>query len=97
MISTDNRKCCFQVQIESIQVSKVQVKFPTPVFFVATVLHTRDALYRMHVTERGVCTWFTFLFRDVPVKLLEEARKTLRSDTLQQTTNFCNHYYVVLF
>lgn len=45
MVSTHNRKCCFQVQVESIQANKLQVKFPILMLFVATIVHTLDALH----------------------------------------------------
>lgn len=95
MISIDNRKCCFRAQVESIQVNKLQVKFPIPLLFVATILHTLECI--VCVTERGECARFTFIFRGIFLKLLEEAQKTSRSDALQENTHFCNHDYVILF
>lgn len=50
---------CFQVQLESIQVSKFQVKSPIPMFFVAIILHTPTGCI-VYSTEKWECAWVAY-------------------------------------
>lgn len=50
---------CFQVQLESIQVSKFQVKSPIPMFFVAIILHTPTGCI-VYSTEKRECAWVAY-------------------------------------